>query len=78
MRCIRLWGWSDGYPNSGWGTQMRLIARFSGKLHICCCIAVGVNFYGYPVKQGPVIRAFYVEHDDTIIIEVIEVNKHDY
>jgi len=23
-------------------------------------------------------RAFYIEHNDNIIIEVIEVNKHDY
>ncbi len=23
-------------------------------------------------------RGFYIEHDDKIIIEVIEVNKHDY
>lgn len=23
-------------------------------------------------------RAFYIEHEDKIIIEVIEVNKHDY
>lgn len=30
------------------------------------------------VRLSRSYRAFYVEHGDTIIIEVIEVNKHDY
>ncbi|MFK5953716.1 MAG: hypothetical protein QM498_11705, partial [Desulfobacterium sp.] len=30
------------------------------------------------IRLSKAYRAFYVEHDDTIIIEVIEVNKHDY
>jgi proteic killer suppression protein len=30
------------------------------------------------IRLSKSYRAFYVEHDDTIIIEVIEVNKHEY
>ena len=30
------------------------------------------------IRLSKSYRAFYVKHDDTIIIEVIEVNKHDY
>ena len=30
------------------------------------------------IRLSRAYRAFYVEYDDTIIIEVIEVNKHDY
>ena len=30
------------------------------------------------IRLSKAYRAFYVEHDDMIIIEVIEVNKHDY
>jgi len=30
------------------------------------------------IRLSKAYRAFYIEHDDTIIIEVIEVNKHDY
>ncbi|MCG8639157.1 MAG: type II toxin-antitoxin system mRNA interferase toxin, RelE/StbE family [Desulfobacterales bacterium] len=30
------------------------------------------------IRLSKSYRAFYIEHDDTIVIEVIEVNKHDY
>ena len=30
------------------------------------------------VRLSKAYRAFYIEHDDNIIIEVIEVNKHEY
>lgn len=30
------------------------------------------------VRLSKSYRAFYVEHNDRIIIEVIEVNKHEY
>ncbi len=30
------------------------------------------------IRLSKAYRAFYVEHNDQIIIEVIEVNKHDY
>jgi len=30
------------------------------------------------IRLSKTYRAFYIEHDDTIVIEVIEVNKHDY
>lgn len=30
------------------------------------------------IRLSKSYRAFYVEHNDTIIIEVIEVNKHEY
>ena len=30
------------------------------------------------IRLSKAYRAFYVEHNDMIIIEVIEVNKHDY
>lgn len=30
------------------------------------------------IRLSKAYRAFYIEHDDTIVIEVIEVNKHDY
>jgi len=30
------------------------------------------------IRLSKAYRAFYIEHDGTIIIEVIEVNKHDY
>ena len=30
------------------------------------------------IRLSKAYRAFYVEHEDMIIIEVIEVNKHDY
>jgi proteic killer suppression protein len=30
------------------------------------------------IRLSKSYRAFYVEHDDKIIIEVIEVNKHEY
>ncbi|MFO7753919.1 MAG: type II toxin-antitoxin system mRNA interferase toxin, RelE/StbE family [Desulfobacteraceae bacterium] len=30
------------------------------------------------VRLSKAYRAFYIERDDRIVIEVIEVNKHDY
>jgi proteic killer suppression protein len=30
------------------------------------------------IRLSKAYRAFYIEHSDDIIIEVIEVNKHDY
>lgn len=30
------------------------------------------------IRLSKAYRAIYVEHDDQIVIEVIEVNKHDY
>ena len=30
------------------------------------------------IRLSKAYRAFYVEYDDNIIIEVIEVNKHEY
>ncbi len=30
------------------------------------------------IRLSKAYRAFYIEHEDNIIIEVIEVNKHDY
>ena len=30
------------------------------------------------VRLSKSYRAFYIEHEDMIIIEVIEVNKHEY
>ncbi len=30
------------------------------------------------IRLSKAYRAFYVEHDDMVIVEVIEVNKHDY
>jgi len=30
------------------------------------------------IRLSKSYRAFYIEHDDAIIIEVIEVNKHEY
>lgn len=30
------------------------------------------------IRLSKAYRAFYIEHNDDIIIEVIEVNKHDY
>ncbi|MFH2065336.1 MAG: type II toxin-antitoxin system mRNA interferase toxin, RelE/StbE family [Pseudomonadota bacterium] len=30
------------------------------------------------VRLSKAYRAFYIEHENSIIIEVIEVNKHDY
>lgn len=30
------------------------------------------------IRLSRAYRAFYVEHGDKIIIEIIEVNKHDY
>lgn len=30
------------------------------------------------IRLSKAYRAFYIEHDDKIIIEVIEVNKHGY
>lgn len=30
------------------------------------------------IRLSKAYRAFYIEHDDMIVIEVIEVNKHDY
>jgi proteic killer suppression protein len=30
------------------------------------------------IRLSKAYRAFYVEHDDMVVIEVIEVNKHDY
>ncbi len=30
------------------------------------------------IRLSKAYRAIYVEHDENIVIEVIEVNKHDY
>ena len=30
------------------------------------------------IRLSKAYRAFYIKHDDNILIEVIEVNKHDY
>jgi len=30
------------------------------------------------IRLSKAYRAFYIEQDDMIVIEVIEVNKHDY
>ena len=30
------------------------------------------------IRLSKAYRAFYIERDDRIVIEVIEVNKHDY
>ena len=30
------------------------------------------------IRLSKAYRAFYIEYEDNIIIEVIEVNKHDY
>ncbi len=30
------------------------------------------------IRLSKAYRAFYIEYDDNIIIEVIEVNKHEY
>lgn len=30
------------------------------------------------IRLSKTYRAFYIEHDDNIVIEAIEVNKHEY
>lgn len=30
------------------------------------------------IRLSKAYRAFYLEHEDKVVIEVIEVNKHDY